>query len=113
MRVPPRSSADGIHLVVDTTGLKVFGQGEWATWKHGVGRRPGWKKLHLGIDRDGFIVAGDLTDAHVPDGVVVPSQLAQLGSPLLSFTADGAYDGRPVYERSSRPDLHLASSCHR
>jgi hypothetical protein len=97
VRADSRAS-DSIHLVVDATGLKVFGQGEWARWKHGVGRRRGWKKLHLGIDRDGFIVAADVTDAYVPDGVVVSGLLAQLGSPLLSFTADGAYAGRPVYE---------------
>ena len=90
--------SDSIHLVVDATGLKVFGQGEWATWKHGARSGPGWKKLHLGVDRNGFIVAADVTDAYVPDGVVGPGLLAQLGSPLLSFTADGAYDGRPVYE---------------
>ena len=67
VRADSRAS-DSIHLVVDATGLKVLGQGEWATWRHGVGRRRGWKKLHLGIDRDGFIAAADVTDAYVPDG---------------------------------------------
>ncbi len=97
VRADSRAS-DSIHLVVDATGLKVFGQGEWATWKHGARSGPGWKKLHLGVDRDGSIIAADVTGAYVPDGVVVPGLLAQLGSPLLSFTADGAYDGRRVYE---------------
>lgn len=76
----------------------VFGQGEWASWKHGARSGPGWKKLHLGVDSGGFIVAADVTDAHVPDGAMVPDLLRQLEGPLLSFTADGADDGRPVYE---------------
>jgi transposase len=84
---------------VDATGLKVFGQGEWAAWKHGTrSTGPGWRKLHVSVDEEGFIVAASLTDAHTADASQVPSLLAQLGVPLASFTADGAYDGRPVYD---------------
>ncbi len=93
-----RGRSDGLHLVVDATGLKVFGQGEWAAWKHGARRTgPGWRKLHVGVDEDSFIVATALTDATTADASVVPDLIAQLDAPIASFTADGAYDGRPVY----------------
>jgi hypothetical protein len=96
---PPRGRSGSIHLVVDATGLKIFGQGEWAAWKHGARRTgPGWRKLHVGVDEEGFIVAATVTDASTPDANVVPDLLDQLDTPLASFTADGAYDGRPVYE---------------
>lgn len=89
----------GLNLVVDATGLKVFGQGEWAAWKHGASKAgPGWRKLHIGVDADGFIVAAGLTEAGTTDASMVPDLLGQLEVPVESFTADGAYDGRPVYE---------------
>ncbi len=94
---PERS--EPLHLVVDATGLKVFGQGEWAAWKHGASNTgPGWRKLHIGVDQEGFIVAAKLTDAATTDASVVPDLLGQLDRPVEGFTADGAYDQRPVYE---------------
>ena len=94
---PERSGP--LHLVVDATGLKVFGQGEWAAWKHGARKAgPGWRKLHIGVDADGFIVAAKLTDAATTDASVVPDLPGQLDVPVPSFTADGAYDDRPVYD---------------
>ena len=94
-----RLSAGPLHLVVDATGLKVFAQGEWAAWKDGASKTgPGWRKLHIGVDQDGFIVAAALTDAATTDASAVPDLLGQLGEPTETFTADGAYDGRPVYE---------------
>ncbi len=99
VEVAQRARHGSIHLVVDATGLKVFGQGEWAAWKHGARKAgPGWRKLHIGVDEDGFIIAAALTDATTTDASVVPDLLEQLDGPLVSFTADGAYDGRPVYE---------------
>ena len=81
-------------MVVDATGLKVFGQGELPAWKHGARKTgPGWRKLHIGVDEDGTIVAGALTDASV-----VPQLLDQVDALLSRFTADGAYDRRAVYE---------------
>ena len=68
----PAKSHDGpIHLVVDSTGLKMFGDGEWHAHKHRTSnKRRSWRKLHLGIDDDGFIVASELTDSSVDDGSV-------------------------------------------
>ena len=57
----------GLHLIVDSTGLSIVGEGEWAAVKHGGRGRRGWKKLHLGVDRSGVIVARALTEASVDD----------------------------------------------
>ena len=56
-----------IHLIVDSTGLSIVGEGEWAAVKHGGRGKRGWKKLHLGVDRSGVIVAQALTEATVDD----------------------------------------------
>jgi hypothetical protein len=98
VRTAQRARSGPLYLVVDATGLKVFGQGEWTTWKHGARHTGlGWRKLHIGVDEDGFIVASALTDATTQDASVVPDLLKQLDAPIESFTADGAYDKRSVY----------------
>ena len=56
-----------VHLVVDSTGLSVFGEGEWAAAKHGGSGKRGWKKLHLGVDRTGVIVTQALTEPTADD----------------------------------------------
>lgn len=97
-----RSSKDRQDLVVDSTGLKVLGPGEWqkerlAGRKAGKPRRS-WKKLHLGIDADnGDIVASDLTDKDVGDVTVLPDLLDQVEGRVHRFLGDGAYDGDPTY----------------
>ena len=96
LSLPARTGS--LHLVVDATGLKILGQGECAAWKHGARKAgPGWRKLHVGVDEDGFVVAGALTDATTADAAIVPDLVDQLPAPLASFTADGAYDARAVY----------------
>ena len=62
----PPSSAEPVHLLVDSTGLKLCGAGEWLVEKHGTSRRRSWRKLHIGVDADtGRIVAAALTTNHV------------------------------------------------
>ena len=95
-----------MHLVIDSTGLKLFGQGEWDAEKHGRARRS-WRKLHLAVDADtGEIVACVLTDNGADDAGEVPALLGQVEGEIASVTADGAYDGEPVYHAatSRRPD---------
>ncbi len=58
---------ESIHLIVDSTGLSIVGEGEWAAAKHGGNGKRGWKKLHLGVDGTGAIVAQVLTDSNVDD----------------------------------------------
>ena len=84
-----------VHLVVDSTGLKIFGEGEWLAQKHktkGIRRR--WRKLHLGLDlASGAIVCANLTHDAVGDSTALPGLLDQLDAPVTGFLADGAYDG--------------------
>ena len=65
LRHPPRD--ERLHLLIDSTGLSIFGEGEWAAAKHGGHGKPGWRKLHLGVNRSGVIVAQALTDATTND----------------------------------------------
>ena len=84
-----------VHLVVDSTGLKIFGEGEWLTQKHKIkGIRRRWRKLHLGLDlASGAIVCANLTHDDVGDSTALPGLLDQLDAPVTGFLADGAYDG--------------------
>ena len=84
-----------IHLLVDSTGLKIFGEGEWLAQKHNTkGIRRRWRKLHLGLDlASGAIVCAALTHDNVGDSTALPSLLDQLDAPVTGFLADGAYDG--------------------
>ena len=87
-----------MHLLVDGTGLKLCGPGEWLTEKHGTKRRRAWRVLHLATDADtGRIVASGLTNKDADDGSQVGPLLDQVGGPVASFTGDGAYDRDDVY----------------
>src|SRR3954462_3799145 len=87
-----------VHLLVDSTGLKLCGPGEWLVEKHGTRTRRSWRKLHLGRDADtGQIVAATLTTHDVDDGSQVGPLLDQVAGPVASFTGDGAYDQDGVY----------------
>jgi hypothetical protein len=87
-----------IHLVMDSTGLKIFGEGEWLEQKHKTRRkRRSWRKLHLGLDLvSGEIVCADLTKDDVGDTTALPGLLDQVDGPVDLFLADGAYDGEPT-----------------
>src|SRR5438093_9444430 len=93
----PPSSAEPVHLLVDSTGLKLSGAGEWLVQKHGKSRRRALRKLHIGVDADtGRIVAAALTTNDVDDGSQVGPLLDQIDGPIASFTGDGAYDQEGV-----------------
>ena len=87
-----------MHLLVDSTGLKLCGPGEWLVEKHGARTRRGWRKLHLATDADtGRIVAAELTANDADDGSQVGPLLDQVDGPVASLTGDGAYDQEGVY----------------
>jgi hypothetical protein len=94
----PSVVARARHLIVDSTGLKLFGQGEWNEERYGRDRRT-WRKLHLAVDADtGEIVANSFTENDA-DGIGEVSELLeQVDGDIISFIADGAYDGDPVYQ---------------
>src|SRR3954465_8990774 len=87
-----------MHLLVDSTGLKLCGPGEWLAEKHGTKRRRAWRVLHLATDVDtGRIVASVLTDKDADDGSQVGTLLDQVDGTVASVTGDGAYDRNDVY----------------
>ena len=94
----PANGQAGIQLVVDSTGLKIHGAGEWLEEKHKAKRkRRSWRKLHLGLDLvSGEIVCSDLTTDGVGDSTALPGLLDQIDGPVVLFLADGAYDGDPT-----------------
>ncbi len=89
-----------IHLIVDSTGLQILGQGPWAAAKNGEKGTREWRKLHLGVDENGVIVAEKVTDSITDDASVVPDLLDQVSDDqkITRFTADGAYDQSSIYE---------------
>jgi hypothetical protein len=95
---PCSSSGGPVHLLVDSTGLRLCGPGEWLVEKHGTRRRRAWRKLHIGVDAEtGQILASELTTHDVDDGSQVRPLLDQITGPLASFIGDGAYDQAGIY----------------
>ncbi len=97
---PGNAGAGGepMHLLVDSTGLKLCGKGEWLLEKHGTATRRSWCMLHLGVDAGtGRIVASTLTPKNADDASQVDPLLDQVAKSVASFTADGAYDQDRVY----------------
>ena len=99
LEVPQPSSGTGpLHLLVDSTGLKLGGPGAWLIEKHGTRKRRAWRKLHLGVNAEtGRIEAVELTDHETDDGSQAGSLLDQVAGPVASFTGDGADDRGDVY----------------
>ena len=94
-----RSASGPVHLLVDSTGVKLSGPGEWLVEKHGTQRRRAWRKLHLAIDaKTGTIVASTLTSKEVDDAAELGPLLDQVDEPLTAVIADGAYDQDRVYD---------------
>jgi hypothetical protein len=102
--LPKRIDRDEpLHLLVDSTGLKIYGEGEWLDEKHGLRSRRRWRKLHLGIDAGTHeMVAAELTPDDVGDVSEVPELLDQIDAGVASLTADGAYDGAVVYDAAAK-----------
>ena len=96
--VRPRLGPGPAHLLVDSTGLKLCGSGEWLLEKHGTKTRRSWRKLHIAVDADtGRIAAATVTTNDIADAAQVGPLLDQVDGPVTSFTADGAYDQDGVY----------------
>jgi len=92
--------------VLDSTGLELFGQGEWDAEKHGRARRA-WRKLHFADDAGtGEIAAHMLTEGQADDAAQVPALLGQVEGVIVSVTADGAYDGEPTYAAAAARQPH-------
>ena len=95
----PKKANQKLNIVMDSTGLKIYGEGEWKVRQHGVSKRRTWRKLHIGANpEDGEIQAVILTENRVSDDAAVAVLLKQIEQELDEFAADGAYDKRKVYD---------------
>ena len=93
---PPAN--EPIHLIVDSTGLSIVGEGEWAAAKYGGRGKRAWKKLHIGVDESGLIVAEALTHGSADDAKTAVDFIDEVENDIASFTADAAYDTIAIYD---------------
>ena len=102
VNIPYRGSKGPLDLLVDSTGIKVEGEGEWHARKHGGSKRRVWRKIHLGIDEQTLEArAVEVTGSHIGDPPMLPELLDQIPADqeVGSVTADGAYDTRRCHRR--------------
>ena len=97
-RLRPVPTCGPIHLVLDSPGLSIVGKGEWAAAKYGRRGRRGWKKLHLGVDRTGVILAHALTEATGDDATTGLDLIKAVDGKLVRVIADTAYDTVAIYD---------------
>lgn len=101
VNIPYRGSNGPLHLLIDSTGIKVEGEGEWNARKHGGSKRRIWRKIHLGIDEQTLEVrAIEVTTSDIGDAPMLPELLGQIAPhhEVASVTADGAYDTRKCHD---------------
>ena len=106
----PKKTSQSLNIVMDSTGLKICGEGEWKVRMHGISKRRTWRKLHVGANpEDGEIQAVLLTENSVSDDNAVGVLLEQIEQTIVDFAADGAYDKRKVYDRLNvhSPDVNI------
>ena len=95
---PSQSPGEPIYIVLDSTGLKVYGEGEWKVKKHGADKRRTWRKLHLAIDEaSNELHAVELTTNAISDAEMVHALVADIIYPIARLSGDGAYDQVKVY----------------
>jgi hypothetical protein len=93
-------SKKGMHLIIDSTGLSIVGEGEWASAKHGGRGKRGWRKLHIGVDRAGQIITQVLTDSSGDDAKTGIKVIKKTKAKLASVTGDAAYDTVAIYKQA-------------
>jgi hypothetical protein len=99
----PKRAKGSLHLVLDSSGLKVYGEGEWKVRQHGWSKHRTWRKFHLAVETaTGEVQAAMLSEAGVTDAQMVEPLLTQLDQPVARVTADGIYDQRQVYQALKR-----------
>lgn len=97
--LPLKAAKSARHLVIDSTGLKVYGEGEWKVRTHGASKRRTWRKLHLGIDAaTGEVVVAAASENSVSDGEMLPGMIEAVEGAIAQVSADGAYDRWKVYQ---------------
>ncbi|MFT4649554.1 MAG: hypothetical protein ACI9X4_002794 [Glaciecola sp.] len=90
-----------MDLIIDSTGLSIVGQGEWAAAKHGKQGKRGWRKLHIGVKGAGEIFAQDLIDRNVDDAETDVELIDSVKDDITCVIGDTAYDTAAIYEAAS------------
>ncbi len=109
VQIPCRQRAGPIHVVVDSTGLKIHGEGEWKVRRHGAGKRRTWRKVHLAFDAEvKDALAVEVTTEAWTDGEVFQGLLDQIDEDIAQVDGDGAYDTRGVYDAAMERDATVA-----
>lgn len=109
VNLPYRGSTGPLNLLIDSTGIKSEGEGEWNARKHGGPRRRIWRKIHIGIDEETLEVrAIEVTTSNVGDAPMLPELLSQIPNEqdIGSVTADGAYDTRKCHDAIANRNAH-------
>ncbi len=97
--LPVKNLSDSIHMVIDSTGVKVYGEGEWKVRQHGVGKRRTWRKLHIGVDEATLEIVSVVASTNdVSDAEAMPELLEGVPVKIEQVSADGAYDQRKCYD---------------
>jgi hypothetical protein len=106
----PSDRTEGAHIVVDSTGLKIYGEGEWKVRQHGYSKRRTWRKLHLSVNEaTQHIEAVVLTEASVDDAEAGRQLLDETPGPIEQVSGDGSYDKRKFYEACTDREVdHIA-----
>ncbi len=100
VKLAATQSKKPIHLIIDSTGLSIVGEGEWAAAKHGGRGKRGWRKLHLGVDRAGMIRAQVLTESSGDDAKIGIKVIKKTKGKLARVTGDAAYDTVAIYAQA-------------
>ena len=99
IELPVVERSDARHVVVDSTGIKIYGEGEWKVRQHGYSKRRTWRKLHLGVDEaTGEILAAVVSTNNVCDEDALTDLLDGVDGEIEAVSADGAYDKRKCYD---------------
>jgi hypothetical protein len=109
VNIPYRGSQGPLHLLIDSTGIKVESEGEWNARKHGGTKRRVWRKIHLGIDEKTLeIKAVEFSSNDIGDAPMLPGLLDQIppDQDIASVTADGAYDTRKCHDAIAKRGAH-------
>ncbi|MBB1634117.1 hypothetical protein A9975_25090 [Cupriavidus sp. UME77] len=113
--LPAMYTGESMHLLVDSTGVKLHGEGEWKVCKHGYSKRRIWRKVHLAMDANtGQVCAAPMTPQDVADADALPDLLDQIPEdvPIGTVGGDGAYDTRQCHDQIEARNLRSVASNH-
>lgn len=105
IELPKDNYKENLILVADSSGLKVYGEGEWKVRKHGWSKHRTWRKMHFIITTDGEIRGAELTGNDITDDTVAEELLNQEGSNIDAFAGDGAFDTRKMYDKCQEKEI--------